>query len=162
MKIRHGLDWLLASAAGRTLTMFEFQDDGDGHFGPHERPSIDPAQAKDALRKLIGLRAAGLREPLAFGPRSGWKYYNAKTPERGFEDARKQWQGSDGTWGEGTGGAVQLALRARDPFTNRAALREFAANAITIFSAVASGIAITPELDEDAIADASLARDEDE
>jgi exodeoxyribonuclease V gamma subunit len=160
--IRHGLDWLLASAAGQTLPMFEFQDDGDGNFGPHERNTIDPAQAKDALRKLMGLRAAGLREPLAFAPRSGWKYYNAKTPERGLEDARKQWQGSDRSWGEGTGVPFELALRARDPFASRAALREFVANTITVFSAVASGIAITPELDEDAIANASLARDEDE
>jgi exodeoxyribonuclease V gamma subunit len=160
--IRNGRDWLLASADGQTLPMFEFHDDGDGNFGPHERSSIDPAQAKDALRKLIGLRAAGLREPLAFAPRSGWKYYAAKTAERGLEDARKQWQGSDRTWGEGTGVAFELALRARDPFANRVALREFVANTLTVFSAVASGIAITPELDEDAIANASLARDEDE
>jgi exodeoxyribonuclease V gamma subunit len=160
--IRHGLDWLLASAAGQALTMFEFHDDGDGHFGPHERGSIDPAQAKDALRKLIGLRAAGLREPLAFAPRSGWLYHVAKTPERGIEAARKQWQGSERTWGEGTGVAFELALRARDPFANRAALREFVANTLTVFSAVGSGIAITPELDEDAIANATLARDEDE
>jgi exodeoxyribonuclease V gamma subunit len=160
--IRHGLDWLLARAAGQTLAMFEFHDTGDGHFGPHERGRIDPAQAKDALRKLIGLRAAGLREPLAFAPRSGWKYYAAKTPERGIEDARKQWQGSDRSWGEGTGVAFELALRARDPFANRAALREFVANTLTVFSAVASGIAITPELDEDAIANATLARDEGE
>ena len=108
------------------------------------------------------MRAAGLREPLAFAPRSGWKYYAAKTAERGIEDARKQWQGSDRSWGEGTGVAFELALRARDPFANRAALREFVANTLTVFSAVGSGIAITPDLDEDAIANASLARDEDE
>ena len=58
--------------------------------------------------------------------------------------------------------AYALALRARDPFANRDALRAFVANTLTVFSAVASGIAITPELDEAAIAGAALARDEDE
>src|SRR5690606_12650326 len=100
--IRNGLDWLLACAAGQALPMFEFHLDEDQEVGPHERHRIDSAQAKDALRKLIGLRAAGLREPLAFAPRSGWKYYSAKTPERGLEAARRQWQGSDRQWGEGT------------------------------------------------------------
>ena len=55
-----------------------------------------------------------------------------------------------------------MALRGRDPFADRDALRAFVANTITVFSAVGSGIAITPELDEDAIANATLARDEDE
>jgi len=160
--IRHGLDWLLASAAGQALPMFEFHDDGDGRFGPHERPAIDPAQAKEALRKLLELRAAGLREPLVFAPRSGWLYYSAKTPERGIEAARKQWQGGDRSWGEGAGVAYALALRARDPFADRAALREFVANATTVFSAVASGIGVAPQVDEDAIAAATLAGDEDE
>ena len=54
------------------------------------------------------------------------------------------------------------AVPARDPFANRTALRAFVANTITVFSAVDSGIAIAPELDEDAIANATLARDEDE
>jgi exodeoxyribonuclease V gamma subunit len=164
--IRNGLDWLLASASGQTLPMFEFHLDDDGDVGPHERAGIDPAQARDALRKLVALREAGLREPLAFAPRSGWKYYTASTAERGIEAARKQWQGSDRTWGEGTGGAYEIALRGRDPFADREALRAFVANAIAVFSAVASGMANNkhdaPGLDEDAIANATLARDEDE
>ncbi|HTM69481.1 MAG TPA: exodeoxyribonuclease V subunit gamma, partial [Luteimonas sp.] len=155
-------DWLLACADGHALPLYEFHQNEDGDIGPHERRPIEPAQARDALRKLVGLRAAGLREPLAFAPRSGWKYYSAKSAERGLEDARKQWQGSDRLWGEGTGAAYALALRARDPFADRAALRAFVANAITVFSAVGSGIGIPPELDEDAIARASLAGDEDE
>jgi exodeoxyribonuclease V gamma subunit len=160
--IRNGLDWLLACADGHALPLYEFHQNEDGDIGPHERRPIEPAQARDALRKLVGLRAAGLREPLAFAPRSGWKYYSAKSAERGLEDARKQWQGSDRLWGEGTGAAYALALRARDPFADRAALRAFVANTITVFSAVGSGIGIPPELDEDAIARASLAGDEDE
>jgi exodeoxyribonuclease V gamma subunit len=159
--IRHGLDWLLAGAAGQALPMVEFHDAGHQDVGPHERRPVDPAQAKDALRVLLGLRVGGLREPLAFGPRSGWKYYSARTPERGLEDARKQWQGSDRQWGEGTSPACALALRARDPFGDRAALREFVRTTLTVFSAVGSGIAIPPELDEDAIANATLGRDED-
>ncbi len=159
--IRNGLDWLLACAAGQALPMFEFHLD-DGDVGPHERGPIDPAQAKDALRTLIALRAAGLREPLAFAPRSGWLYYAAKTPDRGIDAARKQWQGGDRQWGEGAQPAYELALRGRDPFADRAALRAFVANTLTVFSAVASGIAIAPEPDEDAIANASLAVDEDE
>jgi exodeoxyribonuclease V gamma subunit len=164
--LRNGLDWLLASAAGASRPMFEFHAGKGGHLGPHERSRIDPAQAKDALRTLMALRASGLREPLAFAPRSGWKYYSAATAERGIEEARKQWQGSSRTWGEGTGTAYELALRARDPFADREALRTFVANTITVFSAVGSGIANirhdAPELDEDAVANASLARDEDE
>ncbi|WP_166211492.1 exodeoxyribonuclease V subunit gamma [Cognatiluteimonas telluris] len=164
--LRNGLDWLLASAAGESRPMFEFHAEKGGNLGPHERGRIDPAQAKDALRTLMALRASGLREPLPFAPRSGWKYYSAATAERGIEDARKQWQGSNRTWGEGSGTACELALRARDPFAHRDALRAFVANTITVFSAVGSGIASirhdAPELDEDAIANATLSRDEDE
>jgi len=160
--IRHGLDWLLASAAGQALPLVEFHDDGDDHLGPHERRLLDPAQAKDALRLLLDLRASGLREPLAFGPRSGWRYYGATSAERGIEEARKQWQGGTRQWGEGTGAAFALALRARDPFADREALRGFVRNTLAVFSAVDSGIAVVPELDEDAIARATLARDDEE
>ena len=160
--IRHGLHWLLASAAGLALPLVEFHEDDEGRLGPHERAVLDPAQAKDALRLLLGLRATGLRQPLAFAPRSGWKYYSARSPERGLEDARKQWQGSDRQWGEGTEPDHALALRGRDPFADRATLREFVANAVAVFAAVSSGIVVAPELDEDAIANATLARDDDE
>jgi exodeoxyribonuclease V gamma subunit len=164
--LRNGLDWLLAGAVGVELPIVEFHKGAGGHPGPYERSRIEPAQAQDALRKLMALRAAGQREPLAFAPRSGWKYYSAATAERGIDEARKQWQGSSRTWGEGTGTAYALALRARDPFADREALRAFVANTIAVFSAVGSGIAdaghVPPELDEDALANATLVRDEDE
>src|SRR5690606_8096488 len=86
--IRNGLDWLLASAAGHDVPLHEFHEDAHGKLGPHYRGALDPAQAKDALRVLLELRASGLRQPLAFGPRSGWKYYNAK-PGRRVEAARQ-------------------------------------------------------------------------
>ncbi len=160
--IRNGLDWLLACAAGQSLPMFEFHENEDGDLGPHQRRPIEPAQAADALRVLLALRTNGLRQPLAFAARSGWKYYSAKTAERGIQEARKQWQGGPRQWGEGSEAAFELALRARDPFSDREALRAFLRNTIAVFAAVDSGIAITPELDEDAIANATLARDDDE
>ena len=131
-------------------------------LGPHLRAPIEPAQAKDALRVLLALRENGLRQPLSFAPRSGWKYYSAKTPERGIEEARRQWQGGDRHWGEGGEPAWELALRARDPFGDHGALREFIRNTGAVFAAVDSGIALAPELDEDAITRATLARDDDE
>src|SRR5690606_27795691 len=54
--IRNGLDWLLASAAGQGMPMFEFHEDEEGNLGPHLRNAIEPAQAKDALRVLLALR----------------------------------------------------------------------------------------------------------
>src|SRR5690606_22091865 len=91
---RLACDGPLACADGRAPRLVEYHMAEAGDLGPHVRHPIDPAQAKDALRKLVELRAAGLREPLAFAPRSGWRYYSARTPERGVEEARKQWQGS--------------------------------------------------------------------
>ncbi|WP_140909627.1 exodeoxyribonuclease V subunit gamma [Cognatiluteimonas lumbrici] len=161
--IRNGLDWLLACAAGESLPVHEFHEDDSGNIGPHRRDVLDPAQAKDALRALLELRANGLRQPLVFAPRSGWCYYSAEKPERGIEAARKQWRGSDRQWGEGTEPAWELALRARDPFADRDALREFVRNTCAVFAAVDSGIALAPlpDEDEDAIARATLSGDDD-
>lgn len=154
--IRHGLDWLLLSASGQALPLFEFHEDEDGRFGPFRRDPIEPAQARDALRMLLGLRDAGLRAPLVFAPRSGWRYYSHPKPERGLEEARGQWRGGERVWGEGTEPAWQLALRARDPFADREALREFLRNTHSVFAAVCSGIALAPELDEALIANARI------
>jgi exodeoxyribonuclease V gamma subunit len=162
--IRNGLDWLLACAAGETLPLYEFHEGGHGDLGPFRRDALDPAQAKDALRVLIGLRDAGLRAPLVFAPRSGWLFYSEpKGPERGLEEARKQWHGGDRQWGEGGEPAWVLALRARDPFADRDGLREFVRNTHAVFAAVCSGIALPPEIDEALIARAPLgAGDDDE
>jgi exodeoxyribonuclease V gamma subunit len=160
--IRNGLDWLLASAAGEALPFYEFQEDEDGNIGPHCRSMLDPAQAKDALRVLLDLRSQGLRQPIAFAPRSGWKYYSAKNPDSGLKAARNQWQGGDRQWAEGGQPAYALALRARDPFVSRDSLTEFVKITTALFAAVGSGISIAPELDEAAIARAPLAGDDDE
>jgi exodeoxyribonuclease V gamma subunit len=160
--IRNGLDWLFASAAGEARRFFEFHDDKERGIGPHERPSLDPAQARDALRVLLDLRAKGLRQPLLFAPRSGWTYYNASTPDSGLKAARNQWQGGERVWSEGGQPAYALALRARDPFANRDSLTEFVRTTTAVFAALASGISIAPEFDEAAIARAPLAGDDDE
>ena len=118
------------------------------------------------LRVLVALRAKGLRQPLPFAPRSAWLYYSAATPERGIEAARKQWQGGERQWAEGGEPAWALALRARDPFADRGALREFVGNAIAVFDAVAAGTSSQTQPDgaalAAALAAAPLAGDEDE
>jgi exodeoxyribonuclease V gamma subunit len=161
--IRNGLDWLLACAAGQALALHEFHDGGHGDVGPFRRDALDPAQAKDALRVLLGLRAAGLRAPLVFAPRSGWLFYSEpRGPERGLEEARKQWHGGERQWGEGGEPAWALALRARDPFADRDGLREFMRNTHAVFAAVCSGIALPPEIDEDLVARAPMGAGEDD
>jgi exodeoxyribonuclease V gamma subunit len=160
--IRNGLDWLLASAAGEALRFFEFHEDKEHGIGPHERPLLDPAQARDALRVLLDLRTRGLRQPLLFAPRTGWTYYNAKNADSGLKAAHNQWQGGEKLWAEGGQPAYALALRARDPFASRDALAEFVRTATAVFAALDSGISLVPDLDEAAIARASLAGDDDE
>jgi exodeoxyribonuclease V gamma subunit len=160
--IRNGLDWLLASAAGNTLPLVEFHEDKEQGVGPHHRPLLDPTQARDALRVLLGLRSDGLRRPLPFAPRSGWKFYSANTFDGGVKEASKQWHGGDRQWAEGGAPAYEVALRARDPFANRDALREFVVVTTAVFAAVASGISIPRVLDEAAIARVSLVEDDDE
>ena len=160
--IRNGLDWLLASAAGQALPFFEFHEDKERGIGPHARPLLEPAQARDALRVLLDLRSKGLRQPIPFAPRSGWTYYSAKTPDSGLKAARNQWLGGEKQWAEGGQPAYALALRARDPFASRDSLAEFVRTATAVFAALESGISLPPELDEAAIARAPLAGDDDE
>src|SRR5690606_27021632 len=54
-QLRDGLDWLLANASGHSLALAQFHDIGDG-ADRCERPAIDPATARDALRALLRLR----------------------------------------------------------------------------------------------------------
>ncbi|MDH5830796.1 exodeoxyribonuclease V subunit gamma [Luteimonas sp. M1R5S18] len=137
--IRNGLDWLLASAAGQSTPLVEFHDGGELGVGPHVRAPLDPAQARDVLRRLIGLRAQGLRRPLPFAPYSGWELFRAPTFERGLQLAAQRWHGSERSWGEGTGEALRLALRGRDPFGDEATQVAFVDLAMGIYSAVVSG-----------------------
>ncbi|MGY0612933.1 exodeoxyribonuclease V subunit gamma [Luteimonas sp. A501] len=137
--IRNGLDWLLASAAGQSMPLIEFHDGGESGVGPHVRAPLDPEQARDVLRMLINLRSKGLRRPLPFAPYSGWELFRADRLERGLDLAAKRWHGSDRSWGEGTGEALRLALRGRDPFTDEATQVAFVDLAMAIYSAVVTG-----------------------
>ena len=138
--IRDGLDWLLASAAGRDTPLVQFHDGGDAGVGPHTRVPLAPHEARALLAQLIALRAEGLRAPLPFAPYSGWELFNAPMLERGLQNAAKRWHGSDRSWGEGNTEALRLALRGRDPFTHAGTQAAFVDQAMTVFSAVEKGL----------------------
>ncbi len=145
--IRNGLDWLLASATGIELPLVEFHEREDG-IGPHPRKHISREAAIEALRALLALHAEGLRRPLPFAPYSAWALFDAGTPERGLQDAAKQWRGGERQWAEGDGAALRLALRGRDPFADAASQREFARIAGIVFGAVIRGEPAPIEIDE--------------
>ncbi|MGH8062310.1 MAG: exodeoxyribonuclease V subunit gamma [Pseudoxanthomonas sp.] len=147
-QITHGLDWLVMSALGSGSSLFQFYDTGEG-VGPIARDPADSEAARAALRALLRLRAQGLREPLPFGPRAGWLWYdgqrrldageapraNSKTP---WERARDQWHAERG-WSEGDTASARLALRGRDPFADEGLGEEFRAVAGIVFDAVVHG-----------------------
>ena len=146
--LRHGLDWLLASAAGLVLPLFEFHQSKDAGLGPHRREPLPQAQAIAALRELLHLYREGQQRPLAFAPYSGWALYSANTPQAGVNAAAKQWRGDgQGGFAEGEGEALRLALRGRDPFADADALREFARITGTVFGAVIEGASICIDTD---------------
>ena len=159
--IRNGLDWLLARAAGVGMPFVEFHETKDAGIGPHERVELDPTQAKDALRVLLALRSTGLSHPLVFAPRSGWKFYSAKTMEAGVRDAGNQWHGGEKQWAEAGTPAYELALRGIDPFADRGILRRFVGTTNAIYAAVCSGISVPPTIDDDAISRIELRGDDD-
>ncbi|MGH8028273.1 MAG: exodeoxyribonuclease V subunit gamma [Pseudoxanthomonas sp.] len=147
-QIAHGLDWLAMSALGRNSTLFQFHETGSGP-GPIARPPAQADSARGALRALLRLRAQGLREPLPFGPRAGWLWYdaeraleagekpraNSKSP---WERAHDQWQAERG-FSEGGTDSARLALRGRDPFADPELGEEFRAIARIVFDAVILG-----------------------
>ena len=147
-QIAHGLDWLVMSALGEGRPLFQFHETGSGP-GPTVREPVQPRNARAALRALLRLRAQGLREPLPFGPRAGWLWYdgesriaagekprsNSKTP---WERAHDQWQAERG-FSEGGTGSARLALRGRDPFHDPDLEEEFRAIAKIVFDAVVLG-----------------------
>ena len=143
--IRHGLDWLLAAAAGLDLPFIEFLEQ-DGAVDVYPRVPLSREVAVDALRGLLALRRDGLRRPLPFAPYSGWELFKAADAVRGPREAAKRWRGSSRSWAEGEGEALRLALRGRDPFADAASLQTFAAAAYAIFGAVMDGVpAVAPD-----------------
>jgi exodeoxyribonuclease V gamma subunit len=134
--IRHGLDWLLASAAGLGLPLVEFHEADDGP-GPHPRALLQPGEAKDALRTLLALRLRGLCAPLPFAPYSGWAFFNAGDDgEAALRAAAQCWHGGDYQFGESGHPAIQLAFRGHDPFADDDSSTAFAELSRTIFSAL--------------------------
>lgn len=136
--IRQGLDWLLANAAGDALPLVQFHDAGDDGLGPHLLPPLDPAQARQVLRRLLQLRNEGLRAPLLYAPSTGWALYTAAEAKRESE-GRGKWHGSDRTWAESSGAGYQLALRGRDPFASTDSYQQLLHNSFVVFTAVREG-----------------------
>jgi exodeoxyribonuclease V gamma subunit len=133
--LRSGLDWLLANAAGVPLPLLQFIDAGDGGFGPHVLPPPSAEQARSALKALLQLRWQGLQAPLPFAPYTGWAIYNAD-PDAREKTAREKWHGSERSWGERDGEALQLALRGADPFADPATTNRFIHNSLLVFTAL--------------------------
>ncbi|MCY7353537.1 MAG: exodeoxyribonuclease V subunit gamma [Lysobacter sp.] len=139
-QIRHGLDWLVASALGDARPLLQFAE-VDGSVGPHLRATIPRDQALSALRGLLALREEGLRTPLPFLSRAGGLWYadDSEGRSKGWYAARKQWHGDERAWGEATTPAAQLALRGHDPFSDDALAQRFRELTQTIFDAVIAG-----------------------
>lgn len=144
--IRHGLDWLLAQAAGVELPFVDIHD-GDEGIGVYPRQALGREAAIAALRHLLALRAEGLHRPLPFAPHSGWAFYREADTARGVREAAKKWRGSTRSWAEGDSEALRLALRGRDPFADAPTLQEFAALSRSIFAAVTGGVVEDGEVD---------------
>jgi exodeoxyribonuclease V gamma subunit len=142
--VRHGLDWLCASAGG--MALHELVVPGKGE--PPQLTVRDPLEAGHAttiLASLLDLRDAALRAPLPFLPRSGWRYAQAlteKTPDAALKSARDCWAGSE--WqsdrAEVTPAAL-VALRGRDPFLDDDVHEQvrFALLSAALFDALAGG-----------------------
>ncbi|HET6782427.1 MAG TPA: hypothetical protein VFH12_01175, partial [Pseudoxanthomonas sp.] len=149
--LRHGLDWLIASAHG--LPLHELAAEKKGATPAIETfPSLSQTQAREALSALLALREHGRRMPLPFLPKSGHAWWAATSKyiepteeqiQRALEDAENQWVGSEGDFG-GVGearAATLTALRGRDPFLDEDAesLNAFELLSQLIFSAVKRG-----------------------
>jgi exodeoxyribonuclease V gamma subunit len=151
-QISHGLDWLVLCALGDGIELAQFVDTTDPL--PLRRKPVAADAALAALRRLLALRQQGMREPLPFGARAGWAWFDADDDDRGWLAANKQWR-SDRGWSEGATASAQLALRGRDPFGDPLLGIRFRAIARTVFDAVVHGRDTPCVLDQavDAIAE---------
>jgi exodeoxyribonuclease V gamma subunit len=142
--VRHGLDWLVASAHG--LPLYELSAEKKGAT-PRilVRAPLPPDDARRALSSLQALRGYGMARPLCFLPKSGhaWWLTAQIDPGKALAEAQKVWGGGDDDFG-GPGearAATLMALRGRDPFLDGDAdsLDAFELLSHLIFSAVERG-----------------------
>src|SRR5690606_31880496 len=126
-------------AAGVDTTLAQFHEGEHGRLGPYERDPLSPDAARAALRRLLELREQGLREPLPFGPYSGWEFFRVEGWRQRVKEASKRWHGSPRSYAEGDAVATRLAMRGMDPFADDAHLLRFANVTMKIFSAVQTG-----------------------
>lgn len=157
--IRDGLDWLFSRAAGIDVPFVEFHDGGTQGVGPHERPPLDPEQARRVLAALLALREEGLQRPLPFAPYSAWELFTAADPHKGIRAAAAKWRGGE-AWSEGASAASRIALRARDPFADSAAIAEFARITGIVFGAVTRGAPAPIDIADVAVPGTDDAEDE--
>ena len=96
--IRHGLDWLLANAAGDALPLVQFHDDGEDGLGPHVLPPLPREQAAAGAAAAAALRREGLRAPLPY--RAVHRRGRCTPPPTAKREPRAaaRWYGSDRSW----------------------------------------------------------------
>ena len=147
--VRNGLDWLLACAAGLPHPFEEFHQDEDRGVGPHRREWLSPQAAIEGLRTLLALREQGLCAPLPLAPYSSWALFEKREePAKALAAAVGKWRGNGhGGWAEGQGEALRVALRGRDPFAGREAMREFARLAGIVFGILHTGTPVHIDID---------------
>ena len=117
--LRHGLDWLVASALGLPLHEL-FVEKKDAPPRLDLRAPLPRAQALQVLSLLLAARRRAQRSPLCFLPKSGYAWWKQAQDDAGraLEAAQKTWGGAEGDFG-GPGeaqAATRIALRGRDPF----------------------------------------------
>ncbi|MCE7032311.1 exodeoxyribonuclease V subunit gamma [Lysobacter sp. GX 14042] len=137
-ELRAGLEWLFANAAGEAVGLQQFHDDGAGPVAVSRAP-VEPDRAREALAGLLGLRAHGLAEPLAWGPYSGWKLFCEDDPDKGLDEACTAWTGGFNGWAEGDTDALRMILRGREVFADEVLRERFERVSRQVFGALVAG-----------------------
>ncbi len=148
--LRHGLDWLVASA--HALPLHELcVEKKDAPPQLVLRPPLPRADALAALGALQALREQARRQPLCFLPKSGYAWWRAAADDadRALAEAHRLWSGGDGDFGgpAEAQAATRTALRGRDPFLDGDLDSRDAFERLShlIFSAVERGESFGPE-----------------
>lgn len=149
--LRHGLDWLVASALGMPLHEL-YVEKKDVPPRIDSRPPLSPPMASEVLSAMLATRQLGTRSPLCFLPKSGYAWWKQAQddPDKALEAAHRTWTGGEGDFsGPGEAQAATLiALRGRDPFLDSDADSRDAFEMLShlLFSAVERGEIFDAEL----------------